>query len=63
MREKIYTESFRCVICEKVIGEYAAFNKERTIRSWVSVCNRCYSKLENKVSELDERISALENNN
>ena len=60
---KIYTQKFRCAKCRKVIGEYSEKNKERTIKSWVSVCYTCFKTMEKQIArikEMDLRIKKLE---
>ena len=49
---KIYTKHFGCVICKKIVGEYSEKNKERNVRSWTSVCLKCFKKYLTNDTEL-----------
>ena len=51
---KIYTQKFKCAICRKIIGEYAESNRERTIKSWFSVCMSCWRNIEKRIERLEK---------
>lgn len=41
--KKIYTEKRCCVVCRKPIEEYCEDNKTRVVKSWVSICCKCFN--------------------
>ena len=54
--KKIYTEHFNCASCQKPIEEYAKGNKSRTIKSWLSICNSCWNKINRRVEKLEKKV-------
>ncbi len=45
MGKKIYNRKFKCVRCHRIIEEYNSENKQRAVKSWVSLCTECYKDL------------------
>jgi len=43
-RKKIYTIPFRCIRCRKVIGIKNKESKIKVIKSYVTVCIKCFEK-------------------
>jgi oligoribonuclease NrnB/cAMP/cGMP phosphodiesterase (DHH superfamily) len=46
MGKKIYDKNFRCCKCRKIIGEYNSKNRQRTTKSFVTLCFTCLNKFE-----------------
>ena len=40
----IYNKNFKCCKCGKVIAEFNNKNRQRTIRSFVTICWQCYKR-------------------
>lgn len=58
---KIYDSSFVCSECKRKVQEYSNKNRERTIKSWVVICNRCMKDIEKKhQNEIENTINFYE---
>ncbi len=53
-RKKIYTEKFRCAKCGDFIGEYSEKNRQRTIKSYYTICMKCEGKAQKEINDLKE---------
>jgi len=60
-KQKIYVRGVPCAICLKPVEEYPKeYQKSRTIRSWMYVCNKCWREIEKSIKNQEERIGKLE---
>lgn len=54
---RIYTKEMRCFCCREVIEVYSKKNRQRTVKSWLSMCRKCYKA---SMSDVENRIEKLE---